>query len=161
MTYLLTFASYGTRLHGDAKGSFDRRQGPVHENAAWESFERSLLREHPFELDADRRVIVLEAIQEVAAYRNWRLVAVHVRSTHVHAIVDTDTTPPKAIGDFKAYASRRLAQRGNGLDRQCRWARFGNFSLLRDRKALASAISYVLEQQGEPMATFLDPAWAA
>ena len=44
----------------------------------------------PYGLDAMRRDAVLEAIQQVCAHRGWCLLAAHVRTTHVHTVVEAE-----------------------------------------------------------------------
>jgi len=74
----------------------------------------------PYLLNGQSAYRVLEALREVCAVRNWQLLAVHVRRTHVHCVVDGIDCPNRAIADFKAYASRAL-NRIEGYRK--RWAR--------------------------------------
>src|SRR5450432_3384976 len=60
----------------------------------------------PYHLDQIRRDAVLEAIQEVCGHRGSRLPAAHVRSHHVHAVVNAEVPPERVMSDFKAYGSR-------------------------------------------------------
>src|SRR6185437_12257614 len=39
---------------------------------------------------------------------SWNLLAAHVRSNHVHAIVEAEIRPEKILNEFKSYASREL-----------------------------------------------------
>jgi hypothetical protein len=39
-------------------------------------------------LDRRESFVVLNAIRETCAFRDWTPLAVHVRSTHVHVVVD-------------------------------------------------------------------------
>ena len=66
----------------------------------------------PYHLDRVRGDAVLEAMRQVCAYRGWKLLAAHVRTTHVHAVVETEAPPERVMTEFKAYASRRLNQMG-------------------------------------------------
>ena len=66
------------------------------------------MEQSPYHLDQIRRDAVLEAIQDVSAHRGWRLLAAHVRSNHVHTVVDAEIPPERIMSDFKAYASRHL-----------------------------------------------------
>jgi hypothetical protein len=61
-------------------------------------------------------------------------------------------SPDRAIGDFKAYVSRALNV-CEGIRR--RWARGGNSRLLLTDHAIQSAIRYVIDFQGEPMAVYV------
>ena len=62
----------------------------------------------PYEMDSDSRVIVLRTLAEVCSHRGWNLLAAHVRTNHVHVIVEAEVQPEKVMTDFKAYASRAL-----------------------------------------------------
>ena len=76
------------------------------------------LKQAPFEMDADQRVIALDAIREVCRHKHWALLAAHVRTNHVHTVVDR---------------------------------------YLRSAYEIESAIRYVLEKQGDPMAFHPSP----
>jgi len=104
-------------------------------------------------LDRGDSLLVLNAIRETCAFRHWTLLAAHVRSAHVHLVVDGITEASCAIRDFKAYASRALNVEGV----RRRWARGGNARLLRDSRAVRSAIRYVVDCQGPPMAAYTAP----
>lgn len=133
VTYLLTFCCYGTHLPGDARGWVDRTRGDHRggyrkPSAALERHARDQMRQAPYRLDKRTADTVLGAIREVCVARDWQLVAAHVRSTHVHCVVDGDERPNRVVADFKAYASRVLNQ-AEGY--QKRWAREGALAVLR------------------------------
>jgi hypothetical protein len=46
-----------------------------------------------YHLDEARRKIVFETIIDQARYRGWTLLAVHVRSTHVHVVLQAELPP--------------------------------------------------------------------
>ena len=45
------------------------------------------MRQSAYVLDRESRSVVLAALQRHCAHRGWKLLAAHVRSNHVHAIV--------------------------------------------------------------------------
>jgi REP element-mobilizing transposase RayT len=147
-------------LHGDESGSVDRNHNvPGHRvvetDEARASRERELMDQPPYLLNASVRGAVLNAIQEVCSHRQWSLLAVHVRTNHVHAIVEAEARPEKVMNDFKSYASRRLNRTSaDGRDRK-RWARHGSTRWLWNRDDVGAAVRYVVEEQGEPMAVFV------
>src|SRR5262245_14070373 len=111
--------------------------------------------QEPYRLDAGRRAAVLQALRMHCAHRGWRLFAAHVRSNHVHAIVEAEVRPEKIMNEFKAYASRELNRLGSdGPDRK-RWARHGSTRWLFKDQDVGDALRYVIEEQGEPMALFV------
>src|ERR1019366_4381918 len=116
--------------------------------------ERTQIKERPSCLEAQQRAIVLESVQEVCLQRSWILYAAHVRSTHVHVVADGDLRPEAMMNAFKAYASRALNRGGIEAGRRTRWARHGSTRWLWSKDHIRSAVQYVIEGQGEPMAVF-------
>jgi REP element-mobilizing transposase RayT len=110
------------------------------------------LKQARFEMDADQRRVTLEAIREVCRCKNWPLLAAHVRTNHVHTVVDADVAPELVMNTFKSYASRALNLHEPQTKGTPRWARHGSTRYLISRDETAAAVRYVLEKQGEPMA---------
>jgi REP element-mobilizing transposase RayT len=161
LRYFITFACYGTHLHGEESGSVDRKHNlpgsrvlePDAERAA---AERGRMAQAPYRLDEDSRAAVIAALRNHCAHRGWALLAAHVRTNHVHAIVEAGVRPERVMNEFKSYASREL----NRLDREGpdrkRWARHGSTRwLLWKDSDVQEAIQYVIDEQGEPMALFV------
>ena len=159
MTYPITFACYGCHLHGDESGSVDVAHNvpgtPILEaNFLRAAHEKLRMDQIPYHLDRIRRDAVLEAIQEVCRHRGWRLLAAHVRSNHVHTVMEAEIPPERVMNDFKAYASRRLNQLGlDGVNRK-RWARHGSTRWLWKAQDVSAAIHYVVAEQGDVMSIF-------
>jgi REP element-mobilizing transposase RayT len=158
--YFITFACYGGHLHGDESGSVDRRHNlagsrMVDADATRAVVEWERMRQAPYLLDAENRAVVLVALREVCAHRGWLLLAAHVRSNHVHVVVESESPPEKVMNDFKSYASRSLNRLGgDGSDRR-RWAHHGSTRWLWKDQDVREAIRYVVEGQGEPMEVFV------
>jgi REP element-mobilizing transposase RayT len=109
----------------------------------------------PYRLEAEARAAVLESVKEVCAFRGWRLLAAHVRTNHVHVVLDVASDvvrPEKVMNDFKAYSSRLLTDVDG--PRRKRWARHGSTGWLAKDQDVRKAIRYVVEGQGEPMAVY-------
>src|SRR5579863_3665478 len=160
MVYLLTFNCYGTRLPGDERGWVERargdQRGGFHDpNPGLNQYCRETMKQQPYELDLPRARIVLEAIREVCSYRGWNLIAAHVRTNHVHVIVYGLQNVDRAIVDLKSYSSRALTRNGYDVNDRQRWARGASTRPLSTPGAVSSAITYVIDQQGEPMALTL------
>jgi REP element-mobilizing transposase RayT len=66
--------------------------------------------EAPYQLDLRRAQIVLIAIRETCRYRDWDLIAAHIRTTHTHLIVDRLENPDRTISQLNSYASRMLTK---------------------------------------------------
>jgi REP element-mobilizing transposase RayT len=168
LAYLITFTCYGTWLHGKDPFSVDRDHNIpwtpfVAANCKREESEQRRMDQPPYELDAPRRQVVLNAIREVAEHRGWELYAAHVRTTHVHVVVGAGSSVgaasvserrEKIMNDFKGYASRGLNKAGFENSERKRWTRHGSNPYLWEPRDVEAAVHYVLHEQGEPMAVF-------
>jgi hypothetical protein len=108
----------------------------------------------PYRLDRQATYMVLESIREVCVVRDWQMISVDVRSTHVHCVVGEIERPNRVVADFKAYASRALNQ-VEGYRR--RWAREGSTRRLLNSAAIVSAVRYVVNCQRDAMAVYSSP----
>ena len=114
------------------------------------------MRQPVYVLDRVRRRLVKEGILEGCHRRRWRLFALHVRLTHVHAVIRA-TGPPRRIRDaLKSFASRRLNQAGVDAPSRVRWTRGGSARHLFTARAVGWAIDYVLNRQGPPLEIYED-----
>ena len=128
MRYFITFACYGGHLHGDESGSVDRNHnlpgGRLLEADPYRvAAERQSMTQTQYLLDRDSRAVVLQALLEVCSHRGWGLLAAHVRTHHVHAVVEAEVRPEKIMNDFQSYASRGWNQLGRDGSERKRWAR--------------------------------------
>jgi REP element-mobilizing transposase RayT len=159
VTYLITFACYGCHMHGDGSGSVDPAHNvpgtPILEgDSARTDFEWQRMDQSPYHLDQIRRDAVLAAIQEVCGHRGWSLLAAHVRSNHVHAVVQAEIAPERVMCDFKAYASRRLNRMRLDEPNRKRWARHGSTRWLWQPQHVSAAMQYAVAEQGDAMSAF-------
>ena len=166
MRYLITFACYGAHLHGDETGSVDRhhnRYGSpgLTSDPQRASAERQVMGHSPYLLDSRRRLVVLNVLRESCLHYGWTLLAAHVRTNHVHVVVEAAVPPEKAMHAFKSYASRALNRLEPQSPGRKRWARHGSTRWLWKDEDVRAAMRYVVEHQGEPMAVFLadEPAY--
>ena len=67
-----------------------------------------------YSLDETRRNTVLAAIQEVCAHRGWRLLAAHVRTTHVHTVVEAEVPPETGYGRLQSLHESPFESEGVG-----------------------------------------------
>jgi hypothetical protein len=159
LAYLITFTCYGRRLHGDDRGTVDRDHNTygaplLRPNARRAQAMAARMVETAYCLDVSRRQLVLPAVIEVAAYRGWMLAAVHVRTTHVHAVVHAEVHPDRIVKDFKAYATRAIHRGGLDVERTHVWADGGSKKYKWTTDEVRAGIHYVLHEQGEPMEAY-------
>ena len=159
LAYLITFTCYGMRLHGDEEGSVNRRHSIpgtplLPPRRGWVVTDQRQRKQATYALDRTRRAIVLRTLRQHCAHRGWRLLAAHVRSTHVHMVVAAEQAPERILTEAKAYASRALNRHDLGNGARKRWARHGSTRYLWQPKHVAAAVEYVVYGQGEPMAVW-------
>jgi REP element-mobilizing transposase RayT len=118
--------------------------------------ERNLMVQAPYSMDSSRREIVLASLLERCAQHDWKLLAAHVRSSHVHVVVEADVQPERIMNDLKSYASRCLNQRGLDSPARKRWARHGSTCWLWQPESVSAAVRYVVDGQGEQMSVIED-----
>src|SRR5438128_48808 len=138
LAYLITSRTYGTWLHGDERGSMDRKHNlyGTRKIAPNPSFKRS-----------DRQQLV----REVCDKRHYILRAINVRTNHVHTVVTAAREPEAILEAFKAYSTRAL-RRARLLPSGVRpWARHGSTPYLWKERHVAKAIEYVLLGQGDEL----------
>jgi REP element-mobilizing transposase RayT len=156
--YFLTFSCYGTRLHGDSRGTVDRYANApgtavLPTSGRREGFEKYLLKDYPITLDMNQQRLVLDAIRRHCEVREWLVYAAHVRTNHVHLVLWANVQPEDAMAQLKRYASRALNQSAGNRGRW--WAHHGSTKYLWNETQIAEAVAYVAYQQGAPMALYL------
>jgi len=159
MTYLIAFSCYGNHLHGDAAGSVDRTHNvprtPLLEvNGRRQAAELRLMGQPLYIMDDSRRDVVLGALGERCEQNSWTLLAAHVRTSHVHMVVESEAEPERVMNDVKAYASRCLNQARLDEPGRKRWARHGGTRWLWKPTHVSAAIRYVVDEQGDATAVF-------
>ena len=155
LAYLITFRCYGTWVHGDQRGSMDRRGHNIYgaprlaPNQKLEQADIEELKYPPVTLNAAQRDAVESAIGEVCKHRGFRLDAVNVRTNHVHAVVAAGCKPEAVMNAFKSYATRNLRERGLMSPDVKPWVRHGSTRYLWRPGQVEKAIDYVLHGQGD------------
>ena len=151
-TYFITFTTYGTRLHGDERGSVDRHTSgtaaPMLEpHAGREHVARASMSGQPVTLGVTEREVVEDAIHHVCQRRGWKLHALNVRSNHVHAVLSAEQRPEDVMIALKAWGTRFLADRSFRERRARIWAVHGSTRWIKTEASFDLAVNYVLFEQ--------------
>ena len=159
LAYLISFRTHGTWLHGDNRGSIDRfhncyRSPYIALNENWHRYNRELLKAPPRILDAKQRKSIKTAILDTCNRRQWSLLAVNVRTNHVHAVVSAKQIAELVLNALKANATRQLRNDGSWTHAFSPWADKGSSRMLWNEQSVARAIDYVLNGQGEDLPDF-------
>jgi REP element-mobilizing transposase RayT len=153
LAYLITFRCYGTWLHGDPRGSTDRKHNVyktlrIAQNPRLQEADRKQMKSPPETMDARRRAVVESAMREVCRQRRYVLRAINVRTNHVHSVVSANQKPEPILNAFKAYSSRALRKAGLIPETGKPWARHGSTIYLWKESDVAKGVEYVLLGQG-------------
>jgi REP element-mobilizing transposase RayT len=155
LAYFITFRTYGTWLQGDARGWTARGdargelQRAPHRGFAGNGRQR--MRDEPFVLNQEARGVVERAIRATCSFRDWDVVALNVRTNHVHVVLAAGEQKPEPVmTTLKTWASRAL--RGGGLagpDRKL-WSRHGSTEYLWTERDVQATAWYVVHGQDGP-----------
>ena len=152
LAYFITFRSYGTWLHGDQRGSVDRKHNRfgfplVAPDVERWRFAHRQMRYEPLVFSEAMRTCIRSAIGEVIEHRRWKLWASNIRTNHVHVVLTAAVKPERVVSDLKARATRNLADQGV-IDRgRPVWSRHGSTEYLWTERDLEECCRYVIECQ--------------
>lgn len=156
--YFLTCTTYGTWLHGDERGSVDdvhRVPGlpfaPPSPRRA--DANREAMKWPEFTFDAKSRGIVHRTIVEVFELRKWPLLALNVRTNHLHIVGYSPDGADKMMNDFKAWCTRRLRESKCRSQKAPVWTEGGSKHKLFTEEAVRAAVGYTLHGQGPELPT--------
>ena len=156
LAYFITFTCYGTWLSHEKEISVNIKKNTFGTRFLAKYLVedyKNLNKASPVLLDSNDRNIILNTLKEVSDLKNWSLLAAHVRTNHVHVIINASEKPEIILNTFKAYATRNLNKK---TIIKKRWTRHGSTRYLWNVESVEAAIKYVIEEQGEPMTVFED-----
>ncbi len=90
--YHITYGTYGTRLHGDERGTVDRSENQfgdpiVGADGGWERVEAARLRFPPRLLTVEQRLFVQQLVPQACVRGGWEHVATAAAPDHVHQFI--------------------------------------------------------------------------
>jgi REP element-mobilizing transposase RayT len=155
-TYFLTFTTHGTWLHGDERGSTERRgkhkRGKtLSPDPLLEVANRRRMKHPALTFDASQRGCVRRAVEDDCDFRKRTIVALAVRTNHVHLVVEATDSIESVLQNVKAWATRRLREEELVQANRPIWTEGGNKVVLQDAGAIARVVEYVNNQQGEAL----------
>jgi len=151
IAWFVTWTTYGTWLHGDARGSFlDRTYLPP--DPEREAANRRAMTGEVVYLTEHRRALVDAALVAECQAQGWELHARNVRTNHAHVVVSAERSGKFVRTHLKALASKVLSDDAglpmaghNGRKRW--WTEKGNVVPIENEKSLEEAIVYVRDLQ--------------
>lgn len=156
--YFLTFHTYGTWFHGDKRGSTGRKGHNIpgtpmkSPDPALMKLQKTRLKQPPVTFNISQRKSINSTIKQVAAYNNWMLHALNVRTEHVHVVITASKLPEPIMNSLKSWCTRRMREKGLWDGKHSPWSRHGSARYLWNEKEIRNACNYVLfGQVKEPL----------
>lgn len=136
--YFLSWGTYGTRLHGDPRGTVDRTEtghrdpilGPHEER--WE-YERGKMNFPPVILTREHRLFAESAIPEICERGMWKYQTCAVAPDHVHVILTSEHEPKTIRRILKRWLGQSLSEKWPLDEGATWWAECGSIKWLVDR----------------------------
>ena len=160
--WFLTWTAYGTWLPGDDRGFVGEAPDesgrvfnhnvigtpPAPPNQPLREAAERTLKNRPVVLSSDQAAAVLDQLRETIQFRGWKLIAVAIMHTHLHAIVGVpgDPDPEKILGDLKAWCTRKLNSRWGKQASGTWWTTSGSCRKLPDGRAVETVLHYTRRQ---------------
>ena len=91
----------------------------------------------------------MEALRDTCSGAGWLLHAAHVRSNHVHAVLEAEAGRDRLPARLKGRASHDLGAVDPG--RRHKWARHGSVQELWTARSVSEAVGYVVRGHGFAM----------
>lgn len=152
-TYFITITCYGTWLHGDERGSHDRKgttlgTAILAPDAALEAQMRLRMKHPEMRLNGPMRKTAREAVVEHCAYRGWELCELSVRTNHIHLVLVADAPCSRVVNSIKARATRILRESKLVPPNQPIWTERASCRSLETSADVADTCDYVRNGQG-------------
>jgi REP element-mobilizing transposase RayT len=141
--YMITWTTYGTWLQGNERG-FVRNGRIFGENKELEAANKQAQKQDTVILNKRQRQIIEEAILKEAKIIGEKVLAISIRSNHVHIVIYGGMNPVEdVVSRFKNAGYFAIRKEGN-----CGriWTRGYDTRYCFDKKALEERIRYVGEQ---------------
>ena len=152
LAYHLTFGTYGTRLHGDDRGTVHRSMNQpgdpiIGRNEDWEQVERRMLKFPPVILTSQQRVEIERVIPVVCARGGWMFCNCAAQSDHVHTLL-RGSADGKAIRRWlKTWVSQAITERWPLVPGAVWWAECGSVKWVWTDDYLANVYEYIEGQR--------------
>ena len=155
LAYHITFGTYGTRLHGDSRGTVIRVKNKYGEDIIdrdgdWQTEERSRLRFPPRVFTLEQRQIIESLILAICDRGGWILHAAAARPDHTHVVLTADADGAAVRPLLKRWLGQALSKHLPLRPDQTFWAECGSVKWIWDDDYFGRATHYVRDQRATP-----------
>jgi len=157
LAYHITFGTYGTRLHGDPRGTVDRshnRPGDpiIGADPIWWSRESASLRFQPVLLTSEQQEFAEVAIPGICARGGWTYIICSAGTDHVHTMLSTAAEGAAVRKWLKRWLGEALSDAWPLLPGQSWWAEGGSVKWIWTEGYLDNVYDYIRLQRATPQA---------
>ncbi len=155
-TWHMTFGTYGTRLHGEARPTVDRNHNQrgepfVKNDPDRAKAERDRMRGEPVYLTGPQRAVIEAIIPDICQRGGWtyRICAAPDEADHVHVLLDADGSvdPDAVLKWLKRWLGEALTERWGRPTNGSWWAKAGSTPPVKDESYLNNAYHYIRRQR--------------
>ena len=155
MAYHITFGTYGTRLHGDSRGTVDRRRNrpgdPIlGRDDPWRRMEAAKLRHPAIVLGYARRLHAEAEVPEICARGGWHHRQSACGPDHVHVVLSAPQDGKAVRRWLKRWLGDAMSAQWPLPPEQSWWAKGGSVKWVWDAAYLAAVVDYVAAQRATP-----------
>ena len=152
LAYHITWGTYGTRLHGDQRGTVERQQNLYREpivgaDERWERVERSLLKFPSRELTLEQRGFVEQTIPSICKRGGWEFVICAAATDHVHCVLQASVDGKDLRKWLKRWTSEAMSERWPLQPGEVWWAECGSVKWVWMTDYFDRATDYVRRQR--------------
>src|SRR5882724_8374615 len=147
LAYHITWGTYGTRLHGDPRGTVDRANNeygtPVlgHDpDRLKREFEN--LKFPPVKFTIEQCMFAEDAIPAICERGHWKLHTCAAAPDHVHVVLSSEFNPETIRRLLKRWLGQELSTRWSLADGQTWWAEDGSIKWIYNDAYFGNAIGY-------------------
>ncbi len=152
LAYHITFGTYGTRLHGDPRGTVERHFNqygtPIVENDPWkQKFERDSMIAAPVVLTDSQRQFIESTMPSICQRGGWEYHICATQPDHVHVLLSSDRPGRDIRKWLKTWLGQELTARWPDESRPRWWAVGGSVKYVWKKPYLRTAYGYIERQR--------------
>jgi REP element-mobilizing transposase RayT len=152
LAYHITFGTCGTRLHGDERGTVDRRHNTPGEPVlgrieSWQRVERRRMKHPPVMLTQQQREYAELTVPKVCQRGGWDYHITACGPDHVHVLLTADADGNGVRRWLKTWLGQSLSERWPLSGDSRWWAEGGSVKWIWDEGYFARAHDYIERQR--------------
>ncbi len=157
LAYFITIGTYGTRLHGDPRGTVDRENHTPGDpflaaDPARSSFDAGSMSSAPTRLDSAQQELVESIVPQLADELGWTCHVVSAAPNHVHALISAEPHGHVVRRLLKRRLSQALSDRWPVRPAATWWAEGGSVKWIWNPASLRAACEYIADQRRDERA---------